>query len=88
MDVLREPDNEYDSFAVAIMLEETVVGRVLRELSKHFSRFLLDGGQIMCEITGKRRKGKGLEVPCTYKLTAKNSQLIKKLKKAVKRHNM
>ena len=46
MDVLREPDNEYDSFAVAIMLEETVVGRVPRELLKHFSRFLLDGVQI------------------------------------------
>ena len=40
----------------------------------------------MCEITGRRRKGKGLEVPCVYKLRAENSQLVKKLQTAVKKY--
>lgn len=84
--VLREPENEYDCFAVSIILDGSVVGCVPKELSRHFSRFLLGGGEIMCEITGRRRKGKGLEVPCVYKLRAENPQLVKKLQTAVKRY--
>ena len=36
--VLREPENEYDCFAVAITLDGSVVGRVPKELSRHFVR--------------------------------------------------
>ena len=51
---------------VAVKKEKKIVGHVPKELSKKCSDFLKSGGVIGCEVTGKRRKGKGLEVPCKY----------------------
>ncbi len=60
-----------------------VVGRVPRELSRLFWTFIDGGGQIKCEVTGRRKRGKGLEVPCIYKLHG-SKQLISKLQKSLK----
>ena len=47
---------------------QTVVGHMPRESSKIFWHFLInDGGSISCEVTGKRKYDKGLEVPCVCK---------------------
>ena len=56
-----EDNNEHDEHAVA-------VGHVPRSLSKvHESWFFMKcGGRITCRITGKRKLGIGLEVPCVY----------------------
>ena len=35
---------------------------------------------IICEITGHRRKGKGLEVPCLYKFSG-TKMLVNRMKK-------
>ena len=43
---------------------QTVVGHMPRESSKIFWHFLNDGGSLSCEVTGKRKYDKGLEVPC------------------------
>ena len=45
------------SYAVSIKKDDSVVG-----LIGH-------GGTIGCEVTGHRKKGKGLEVPCKYSFT-------------------
>ncbi len=78
----QEPDNSYDSFAVAIIKEDAVVGRVPRELSYSFWTFMQMGGEISCSVTGHRKKGRGLEVPCIYRFNANgNGQLVETLKK-------
>ena len=40
--------------------------------------FLLHGGYIICEVTGKRKKGNGLEVPCIYTFTG-TEKLIERI---------
>ena len=57
--------NEHDRFAVAIMKDENTVGHIPREISKVAWYFLQHGGEITCEISG-RRGPVFLEVPCTY----------------------
>ena len=83
----REIGNVHDRFAVAVTAQPaaTIVGRVPRELSRYFWEFLNDGGKIVCEVTGKRRKGKGLEVPCVYRLSTQSEEKLQKLHKLLKR---
>ena len=51
-------------FAVSLLKDATVVGHVPREFLQVFWHFLRHGGTITCEVTGQRRRGKGLEMPC------------------------
>ena len=65
----REPDNSYDSFAIAIIENDTIVGHVPRNISVLCDLFLKKGGTISCVITGPRQYSRDLEkgrldVPC------------------------
>ena len=75
----QEHGNSHDHYAIVIKKSSTVVGRVPREHSRICWDFLSGGGQIVCEVTGRRKKGKGLEVPCTYKFEG-NKKIINRLK--------
>uniref|UniRef100_A0A1X7UNS1 HIRAN domain-containing protein n=1 Tax=Amphimedon queenslandica TaxID=400682 RepID=A0A1X7UNS1_AMPQE len=61
-----EDDNEHDKYAVAVMKSNGIVGHMPRSLSRISWYFLKNGGKIQGKVTGKRRKGNGLEVPCIY----------------------
>jgi len=60
-----------------VMIIDTV-GHVPREISRKFWHFLRHGGRSTCEITGRRKCGNGLEVPCVYRFVGKR-KLIEKL---------
>ena len=76
--LIREECNEHDPRAVAIVKDERVVGHMPRCIAKTVWFFLRRGGSGMCEITGRRKKGNGLEVPCVYSLSGPD-KLVKKL---------
>ena len=79
----QEKGNRHDRFAVAVIRRQsrppvsTIVGRVPREFFQFFWTFLKDGGEITCEVTGKRKKAKGLEVPWVYTFTWSRETIIK-----------
>ena len=66
--VFSETDNIHDRRAVAVYKDGSVVGHVPQELSRVLWFFLKHDGEVECEITGRRKRGKGLEVPCVYRL--------------------
>ena len=65
-----EDDNDEDVYAIAVLRGSVVVGHVPRTFSRIFYFFI-----VRCEITGRRKFGVGLEVPCTYTLSGKRSTL-------------
>jgi len=54
-----------------------VVGHLPRETARIVWYFLKAGGNGCCEVT-RRKKGKGLEVPCVYTFSGPH-KLVKKL---------
>ena len=52
------------------------MGHVPREFSRVFWHFLNHGGKVSCEVTGKRKHGKGLEVPCVYKFLGSEKMIM------------
>ncbi len=58
-----------------------VVGHVPKELSRTMSFIMTDGLEITCQVTGHRKFGKGLEVPCVYKCIGNEKKKIKAMKK-------
>ncbi len=75
----QEHHNSYDRYATTVLKDGVIVGRVPRELSRVFWNFLASGGLITCEVTGSRKKGKGLEVPCrisTFSLIDKTTLFL------------
>ena len=76
-----DPTNRHDRFAIAVLKAGAIVGHVPRKLNRNFHFFFISGGKIMCEVTGKRKFGKGLELPCVYKFTGteKNMTKVKKI---------
>ena len=82
----RELHNPHDRYATTIMKDGVIVGRVPRELSKLFWNFLTNGGVTTCEVTGPRKKGKGLEVPCAYKMSG-SEDLVSKFQKSIEKKN-
>jgi hypothetical protein len=81
----QERYNTHDRFAVTLMKGSNIVGRVPREISRAYWKFLEKGGNIKCEVTGKRKLGKGLEVPCIYKFYQGSDSMIEELKKATQK---
>ena len=77
LEVQREPENEHDHGAVCLLKSGTIVGHVPREFSRIFWFFLGHGGRISCEVTGRRKYGKGLEVPCVYTVTGREKMTTK-----------
>ena len=77
LEVQREPENEHDRRAVCLLKSGTIVGHVPREIFRIFWFFLGHGGRISCEVTGRRKHGKGLEVPCVYTITGRDKMIVK-----------
>ena len=75
-----------DRFAVAIEKDSITVGHIPREHSRVAWYFIRHGGEITCEVTGRRKRssvaGKGLEVPCTYTFWGR-PKMIKRLVKVL-----
>ena len=64
-----ENENQHDKFAVAIVLEERIVGHVPKNLNKIFHQFYLNC-IIRSKVTGKhvnRGTGYDLEIPVQYR---------------------
>ena len=70
--------NKYNSRAVAILKGRKTVGCMPRERSRTIWYFLKRGGRGKCEVTGRRKKGDGLEVHCIYTFSGPE-KLLKKL---------
>ena len=91
LDVGAEPNNMFDSHAVATFHGGNVVGHLPIEFSGIAWHFLQHGGRILCVVTGHRKYSnvptKGLEVPCTYTFIGK-ALLIKKLVKIVNKNDV
>ena len=68
LDAGREDENSNDRHAVAVVIDSCVVGHLPREYSSIAWHFLQHGGKISCDITGKRRRGVGLVMPCVYEV--------------------
>ena len=81
LEVTKEPDNAHDRRAVTLLRsrgsEKVCVGHVPKELSRIFWHFLNHDGEIVCEVTGRRQHGKGLEVPCAYKFFGCETMVMK-----------
>ena len=77
--VEREENNQPDQYAVAVTKNGHIVDHVPHSISQVFWFFLRRGGVITCQITGKRKRGVGLEVPCVYSY-AGSAMMTKKLK--------
>ena len=62
LEVTKEGDSVHDRLTVAVLRsrgsENTCVGHFPRELSRTFWHFLSHSGEIMCEVTGRRKRGK------------------------------
>ena len=81
-----ENDNEFDEYAVALKKEDELAGHVPIELSKVFTEFLQNYGEIEAECIGVRYnsgEGKGMELPIDYRFI-ENLAYLKKLRKELK----
>ena len=78
----REPKNAIDRYDVSVLQNGTVVGHLPKRISRVCSLFIRRGGEIMCEITGRRRYSRdlvqgGLELPCTLIMKSDKKELDK-----------
>ena len=83
----RANDNVDDKYAIAMKnKDQTLVCHVPIELSKIFSRFLRDYGEIGAECIDawyNKGEGKGLEIPVDYKFIG-NYKFLEKLVSKIK----
>lgn len=86
LNCVREPLNEKDKNAVAVMRDDKVVGHVPLSYSRCVSQFLeISSSTVTCKVTGKRVTrggGYGLEVPCQYSFKG-NSLAVKWLSERI-----
>ena len=91
----RECGNRSDPFAVALKIEEDIVGHVPRQFSCACSLFLQSDGLLVCGVSGDRRYScdllqGGMEIPCVYTfsgapdLVHKTRQRLGELKAVIK----
>ena len=62
LSVRPETGNNHDKYAVSVVKHGGIVGNFPRELLRTVWHFILHGGHVTCEVTGKRELGNGLEV--------------------------
>ena len=86
LQIKREENNENDLRTVAVLKDSAIVGHLLREIARNVF-FLARGGTGECEITGRRKKGKGLGVLCVYTFRGPN-KLIKRLESLLSKQNL
>ena len=86
----REPTNQKDHFAVAVMKDSNIVGHVPWKISFICSLFLRQSGSIICRVIGNRQYSSdlplgGLEVPCvlTFSCAAKDGNGLEKVKRFI-----
>ena len=70
------------NYAVAVISNDTIVGHVPRTISAVCHFFLRRNGNILCQVTGRRRRSEdlvqgGLEVPCTLTFTGDAKEIAK-----------
>ena len=76
----REDENSHNRHTVCAMKSDTIVGHVpTRALPCIYWYFIRHGGMISCEVTGSRKRGIRLEVPCVYE-TVGSKKLIQRMK--------
>ena len=62
LSVRLETGNNHDKYAVSVVKHGGIGGNFPRELLQTVRHFILHGGHVTCEVTGKRKLGNGLEV--------------------------
>ena len=75
-----EEENLFDRHAVAVLKNGEIVGHMPRTISRFSWFFIKRGGFIKAIVTGERKKGIGLEVPCDYIYSGPRT-MMKKMKK-------
>ena len=80
-----QPDtgNKHDRYAIGMVKDGEIVGHAPKEISRIFHYFIQHNGTISAEVTGHRKLGKGLEIPCNYILKGK-PRYIERAKKTLK----
>ena len=74
-----ENNNEHDIYTVCMKKDDTIIGHMPLAFSSIAGFFLNHQGRIWCIITGRRKRGLGIEVHCTYTFIG-NQRTIKKFK--------
>ena len=68
----REPNNDKDKHAVAVLNDDVILGHTPYNLAPRFSQYLRrEVNKAFAEVTGEkvnRGAGYGLEIPCVYRL--------------------
>ena len=86
--IQREEGNIHDRYTVSVVKGDVVVGQASPRIDACvFFHFLSHRGTIDCEITGKRKHGNGLGVPCRYHFKAKR-KLIKQIARRLSLANL
>ena len=84
-----EVSNRHDRYAVAVKVNQDIVGHVPREISKVLFYFIKNGGMVDGEVRGKRQRScvleKGLEIPCVYRFSSSATQLLTKLTRLLRK---
>ncbi len=84
--------NQHDRYAVGVLDNgQDTVGHIPREISKICFYFKKRGGQIIAEVTNRRKRSnvpnKGLEIPCIYEFIPRNQRQLKQLIELIKKQD-